>query len=704
MAGRGLLILALLAASPAALAQPRGRPAPAAPAAEPLPLPPPAAPSAEAAPPGPAPAAAPPAVPAPPAAARPVAAPRPAALSRLQRRIGLPELGLPAGLAFGAPARDLMFPLPRGLAEMGARLVLDFELAAPFPGRHAVRITANGRVLESRAFPDASDRLSLEVDVPPEDLARMEGLLHLQLRLVSDPPGDSASATLRPGSHLALLLPPSPELGVAALFRLLPRQTQILLRPGPISTAEAAAALRIGLALSRTGRQVSIASNPPGQAPAGADGSRIWDTGTVLVGPGSEAASVRIMEGQPVLVLGGAEPERAAGLLDSAWQEAAVGATVQGGLAAPAATPATSAATPAAPAATPAAPAATPAAPAATQSPASAALAFAALRGGTAPQEQARAAWALDFSTRDLPPGTWPHSIEAELRAAPDPANGRAVASLLLNQVLLGSATLSPEGTGRLVLPVPPGLVALENRIEVVVQRRASTGPAQLLPGSLLRLGAAPVPRDFLALPPAFAGGVQVLVDAPGGVLVAEQLNPLLWVLRGLVPAAAPVTVVPVPPGTPAQPGGPFVAATAEPPAGTSPVLRFDSGRVLLSNSAGRPLLDLSGLERVMAAQLLESSGHPGLWLRRMGALPLLPSAPPVLDRGDVALLDGQGVALAWNSTPSPVVRVAYPDAAPHSDLRAWRAWVVGLLWIAGFALVVYAFARPRRVPKPTPP
>jgi hypothetical protein len=678
-AGRGLLILAFLSVPPAALAQNRARPAPPPPAAESLPLPPPAAPSA-AAPAAGAPLipAEPPSAPPPPVAVvpptpRPAVAPR-APSPRLQRRIGLPELGLPAGLAFGAPARDLMFPLPRGIAELGARLVLEFELSAPFPGRHAVRITANGRVLESRAFPDSSDRLSLTVEVPPEDLSRMEGLLHLQLRLVSDPPGESASATLLAGSHLALLLPPAPELGVAALFRLLPRQTQVLLRPGPISPAEAAAALRIGLALSRTGRQVSIASNPPGQAPASADGSRIWDTGAVLVGPGAEAASVRMMEGQPVLVLGGAEPDRAAGLLDSAWQEAAIGGTLQGGLAARAASEA----------------------PPAT-------LSFAALRGSTAPQDQAHATWTLEFSTRDLPAGRWPDSIEAELRAAPDPGGGRAVASLLLNQVLLGSTNLSPEGQGRLALRVPPGLVALENRMEVVVQRRAATGPAQLLPGSLLRLGAAPPPRDFLALPPAFAGGVQVLVDAPGGALVAEQLNPLLWVLRSLVPPGASITVVPAVPGTPAQPGGAFLAATLDPPAGTEPVLRFDSGRVLLSNGAGRPLLDLSGLERVVAVQMLESGGHPGLWVRRLGALPLLPAAAPLLDRGDVALLDGQGVALAWNSTPSPAVHVAYPDAAPRFELRAWRPWIVGVLWIAGFALVVYAFARPRRVSATTP-
>ncbi|MDP3414823.1 MAG: hypothetical protein Q8S40_02465 [Falsiroseomonas sp.] len=587
----------------------------------------------------------------------------------LQRRLTLGEIGLPTGLGFDAAGTEASFPLPRGVPGLAARLALEFELSAPFPGRHAVELRANGRLLGSTAFPPGSSRLTLDVALAEADLAETE--LRLGLRLLGDT--DQASATLLPASHLALLLPDPGQLSVAALFGLLPPVTQVLLRPGPISATEAAAALRIGLALAASGRQATIASAPPGVALAGRGGTRLWANGAVLVGEGAEAATVRLVNGLPVLSLGGATPESLARLLDSPWRGLALAERLTGGAAtevAPAAEPPTS-------------------------------LPFTALRGSLAPQETARAAWNLSFSLRDLPPGTQPSGLEVLLRAAPDPAGAPGVATILLNDVILGSTTLTADGQGRIALPVPGEALAAQNRIEVVLQRATASGPAQLLPGSQLRLAPAGAPRDFLGLPAAFGTGVEVLVDAPGGVLVAEALNPLLWVLRAVVPAAAPLRVTLAEPGTPASPTGPFVAATFEPPSGSDPVLRFDAGRIQLSNRAGRPVLELGGVARAISVQLVTAGGQPGLWLRPIGPPPLLPAAAPRLDRGDVALLDGQGVALAWSSTPGPQLRVDYPDAPRPAGwlpaLMAWRPWIVGVLWLAGFVLVVWAFLRPRQ-------
>jgi len=665
------LAFALLIGSTAVLAQPRGR----TPAAEPIPLPPPAAPAEDPAQaPVPAPAQAP--TRAAPPAAQPPASPSAAArLPPLLRRLALPEIGLPTGLGFDAAGAELSFPLPRGVPGLAARLALQFELAAPFPGRHAVELRANGRLLASQAFPPGATRLTIDLALPQGDLAGPEPALRLGLRLLGET--NQASATLLPDSHLALLLPDPAQLSVAALFGLLPPTTQVLLRPGPISAPDAAAALRIGLALAAAGRQASIASAPPGPARPGPGGTRLWETGAVLVGQGAQAAAVRLVNGLPVLTLGGAEPERLARLLDSPWRGMAQADSLTGG--------ATQATTPEA-----AQPAAIP---------------FTALRGSLAPQDSARAVWTLGFAMRDLPPGTRVEALEVLLRAAPDPAGARGVATLLLNETILGTTTLTAEGQGRLLAPVSDQALAAENRIEVVLQRAVPGGPAQLLPSSQLHLAPAGPPRDFIGLPAAFGAGVEVLVDAPGGVLVAEGLNPLLWVLRAVVPAAAPLRVTLAEPGTAATPAGPFVAATFEPPAGSEPVLRFDAGRILLSNRAGRPVLELGGVERAITVQLLSAGGHPGLWIRPIGPPPVLPEAAPRLERGDVALLDGQGVALAWSSAPEPALRVNYPDQPRHMDapldwrrlVMAWRPWVVGALWLAGFALVVLAFLRPRR-------
>ncbi len=648
-ATRTALALTLLTLGVQAMAQPRP--------AESIPLPPPPAPTAPQIPVVPQP---------PPPGAAPVATPAPEA-PPLQRRLALGEIRLPTGLGFEAAGTEASFPLPRAVPGLAARLSLELELAAPFPGRHAVELRANGRLLSSTAFPPGSNRLSLDVPVPEAELAGAE--LRLGLRLLGDT--DQASATLLPESHLALLLPDPGQLSVATLFGLLPQTTQVLLRPGPISASEAAAALRIGLALAASGRQATIASAPPGVALAGRGGSRLWATGAVLVGEGAEAAMVRLVNGLPVLSLGGATPESLARLLDSPWRGLALANSLTGGTEDAAAT--------------------TP--------PGS--LPFTALRGSLAPQETARAAWTLGFSLRDLPPATQPQALEVLLRAAPDPAGGLGVATVLLNEVILGSTTLTAEGQGRITVPVPGEVLAAENRIEVVLQRAMASGPAQLLQGSQLRLASAGPPRSFLGLPAAFGAGVEVLVDAPGGVLVAEALNPLLWVLRAVVPAAAPLRVTLAEPGTPAAPSGPFVAATFEPPADSDPVLRFDAGRIQLSNRAGRPVLELGGVARAISVQLVSAGGQPGLWLRPIGPPPLLPAAAPRLEQGDVALLDQQGVALAWSSLAGPQLRVDYPDSprpvAWLPQLMAWRPWIVSVLWLAGFVLVVWAFLRPRR-------
>ncbi|WP_439552251.1 hypothetical protein [Falsiroseomonas sp.] len=619
----------------------------------------------------------------PPVATQPLPAPAPAPVPPppLERHVGLDELGLEAGLAFGTAGREVAFPMPRDIPGLAARASLGFDLVAPFGGRQAVEVWANGRVLASRAFAEGETRLTIDLPIPAEDLAREGVSLRLGLRLVDQAGG--ALATLRADSHLALLLPDGMAPSVATLFRLLPRQTQVLTRPGPLPVAEAAAALRIGLALTGSGREVRIGSGAPPSLDRGPAGQRLWTTGAVVVGLGPSGAAVLDLDGMPALALGGPQPERAAGLLDGPWRDAAAAATI--GVRDARAPDATAASLP-----------------------------FSALRGATLPQEGASPGWALEFALRDLPGGGLPSALDLTFMLTPDTA-GRSVVTAVLNDTMLGSTALAAEGAARVSLPIPPALLRLDNRLVVTLQRPAPGGLAQLLPDSLLRLSPAPAPRDFLGLPGRFAGGVEVILEAPDGGPVAEALNPILWLLRGLVPAAAPLTVSLREGTAPPRPTGPFIAVTADPPAGSQPVLRFDAGRLTLSDRAlsereGRPLLDLEGAQRMIAAQLVTAEGdRPGLWLRLPTLMPALPAAAPRLERGDVALLDGQGVALAWSSAaPTPAVRVAYAEApaapampavvqAERSAILVWRPYVLAVLWVLGFALVVYAFLRPRR-------
>lgn len=577
-----------------------------------------------------------------------------------QRHVSLAELGQPAGAEFGTAGREFRFPLPRGVPGLAAHLALAIDLAAPFPARHAVEVRINGRLLGAQPFPEGGARLILEGELTAEELAREAETLSLHLRLVEQSGPAAATATLAPESHLALLIPDGVLPPVAAMLALMPAEARVLTRPGPLPANEAAAALRIALALAATGRAVRIEAAPAPEIVAMPGGARLWRTGAVVVGATPDAARVVELGGAPALAIGGADPEGAARLLEAPWRALAglpVLATASAG------PPGERGGT----------------------------LQFGALRGALPAQEGARAEWALDFSTRDLPAATWPSLLSLELNG---PAGGHVSASL--NGVLLGGGPVPPEGALRLSLAVPPALLALENRIAVLLQRQAAGAPAQLLPSSALRLGPAGPPAAFAELPPAMAAGFELHLEA----MTAEALNLPLWLLRGLAPAGAPILISAVAPGSAPRPGGTFVALTREPPVGAAPLLRFDAGAIELSDRGGRNLMRIDAATPLLAAQLLASEGRHGLWLRLPEApLPFaLPAAAPRLDRGDVALLDAGGVALAWSSARPAAVAVAYPEAArPPSAVRAWRPWVAGLLWLGGVGIVAYAFLRPRR-------
>jgi len=596
----------------------------------------------------------------------------------VQRQLTLAELGQPAGLGFDTAGQDILFPLPAGLPLQGVRLNFTAELTAPFGGRQAVEVSVNGRLLGALAFAEGATRLGFEALIPPEDAARNPAALAVRVRLVEIGAPTGAQAKLLPGSHLALPLPGTAP-SLATLLAALPPRVLVVVAPGAVPAEEAAAALRIALGLAATGREVRFGTGtPPGPA-AGAGGSRVWETGTVVVGAPVQGAEVRRIADVPVLLLGGAMAERSAGLLESPWRGVLGGTGLHVARQEPAPPPAT--------------------------------LPFPALP----PQEGPRAEWRLGFSMRDLPSGTAPRTLDVALHAPP---GSRANAAVTLNEVVLGALPVPAEGRLRFALPIPPLLLGFDNQIRITLHREAGPGgPAQLLPESSLRLAPASMARQFLDLPPAYAAGVEVILDAPGGVAPAESLGPALWLLRRLAPPGTPIRVTLQDPTQPARPVGPFLSLTALPPEGSAPPLRLEPGRLELREVASRRVLELGGIERIWAAQIIEAAGQPGLWLRAPATPPALTTAPPLLDRGDVALIGAAGVALAWQATPLPTPPAAAftplsaPTAAPApaaaspgepSFVQRWRPVVAGLIWVIGFGLVVYAMSNPRREWRPT--
>jgi hypothetical protein len=310
------------------------------------------------------------------------------------------------------------------------------------------------------------------------------------------------------------------------------------------------------------------------------------------------------------------------------------------------------------------------------------------------------------IDSRTLPAGTRPSRLLLDVMVAPDGAGEKAVVSAFVNDRLLGSTVAASGGPTRLDLSLPDGLVGTTASIRVLVQRRSAEGdcrfqpqgyPAQILGSSAVVLeNAANQARDFFDLVAHWTNAVEVLMpsamtDRPLGVL------PLLSdVLVALAPETAALRVTLVAPGAPPSPTAPFVAVSDTPPSGSTPRVRFDRGRVAVADRAGQILLDLGGFSAGAVAQVVHAGAQSGLWIKALAADGTLPAPAEVrLDRGDVAFIDGSGVALALSTERDVLVRVTYPDQVSWLTIAdRFRPWIIGSLWL--LATVAFLFGLQR--------
>src|SRR5262249_36636485 len=147
-------------------------------------------------------------------------------------------------------------------------------------------------------------------------------------------------------------------------------------------------------------------------------------------------------------------------------------------------------------------------------------------------------------------------------------------------------------------------------------------------------------PRDFADLAAWWANGVEVWLPSPAMQRPAEMIGLVAATLAILSPEAAPVAVKFTGQGDTPVPTAPFVAVSSSPPAGSTPRVRFDRGRVAVADKNGETLLDVDGFAAGAVVQIISAGSQPGLWLKPLGADGALPAPEDLkLDRGDVAFV-----------------------------------------------------------------
>jgi len=617
----------------------------------------------------------------------------------LATHIALADIGFIAGLRFSnlGGRREIFLPLPQGVELNAGELVLSLDDVSAHEAHRSLEILINDRSAAAVALDGKS--MGRQVRVPLSRVKGRNGFLKLtfvysgaatqdrciDVRYIGD------SLTVRPESALEIEIG-TRSLDVATTTALLPRDVAVVLSGRKVAATDLAGALTIGRALVASGHIVSFHHGFETLAElTRRDDPRLWTRGLVLIGePGEVAPFLEPQSAQvagPMPSLGTLAAVRAAGVPAILVSDADV---VRAGRML-----------------------------ASSLLPALRGVPTATVGDFTKPKVKAtrvsfdelslapavaevfgRADIAFTIATRTLPAGTRPSRLALDMMVAPDGAGEKAVVSVFVDDRLLGSAVAAIGEPTKFDLPLADGTVGTVLNVRVVVQRRSAQGdcrfepqgyPAQVLGTSAVVLvDNGEKPQDFSDLSPWWANGIEVWLPSPAIERPAPMLALVAETLAALSPADAPIQVKFTSNGDAPAPTAPFVAVSKLAPSGSTPRVRFDRGRVVVTDRNSRTLLDLGGFSGGAVVQIVNASGQPGLWLKPLadnGALP----APEVLrlDRGDIAFVEQSGVALAMSSERDTVVRVTYPDQVSwFSIAERFHPWIIGAIW----ALITIVF------------
>ena len=306
---------------------------------------------------------------------------------------------------------------------------------------------------------------------------------------------------------------------------------------------------------------------------------------------------------------------------------------------------------------------------------------------------QGRASWDASFdlgaASRD---GKLPDAVVLDVSAAPTVDNSAQTASVYFNDVLIGSQLLNANGKPqRITAHVPRFALAPRNQLRVEFQRPPEGGcrardpghPIAVLASSHLRLADATLSDDFTGMVARFASQAEVIVpaaylgDATGALpRVARLAN-----ANGIAPTRATFSVARD--GEAVKPQGAFLAADVA-LADEKSLARLAKDRLSFTDSSGKMLADLSGLNRVGVIEVVSSGSVQGVSYRSVGDTPAVLPASLQLSRGDVAIVDGSGTLRQFDARhPGQVVDAS--DIEGPWFMRGWVRWglpaaLIGLL------------------------
>jgi hypothetical protein len=621
-------------------------------------------------------------------------------------QVTLADIGFVNGVRFAnlGGHRDLFVPLPQDSEVRASELVLVLDDVSAHDARRSLEVQVNDRTVTAIAL-DGKSR-GRTIHIPLSNIEPKDGYLKLSflysgaatldrcidVRFVGD------SLTIRPETVVEVDVGPVNNLDVATTAALLPHDVVIALPGRRVAATEMATAVTVARALISGGRRVTFRHGFDGLADlAKPDEPGRWTRGIILIGPLADAvgvvdspiaelagvfqpsgalAAVRI-GGEPALLVSDSGAVRAGDLFASPLLAAARGiaAASVGQYSAPGLPKDR--------------------------------VSFDQLEVPPAQAEVfGRAELNAAIDTRRLPPGTRASRLLLDVMVAPDGAGEKAVVSVFVNERLLGSTVAATGEATHLDLNLPDGLAGTIVNVRALVQRDSAQGdcrfepqgyPAQILGSSSLVLERADgTAHNFSDLTSRFGDGIELWLPPLAADQPALVLGLVSQVVEQLSSDRTPVTVDYVGGGYGAAPTAPFIAVSDVAPPGTTPPVRFDRGRVVVTDRAGRTLLDLGGFTAGAVAQIVAAGNNSGIWIKPLASDGSAPAPTDLhLGQGNVAFIDGNGVALAMSTARDNVVRISYPDQVSWLTIaERFRSWIIAGLWLFATAALLLTLQR----------
>jgi hypothetical protein len=301
--------------------------------------------------------------------------------------------------------------------------------------------------------------------------------------------------------------------------------------------------------------------------------------------------------------------------------------------------------------------------------------------------------------------GRGPGTLVIDVAAAPSAARTPPIVSVFMNEVLLGAKEM--EATGRrerIVAPIPRYALAARNVIRVSFTRQLASDrcretpepyPVSVLASSHMLLEKIEAGSDFAGLMARFASGGTVLVPAS---YLNDAQNTLPRVIRlaattGVSPVNAKFSAV----ADNSQPkiDGPFLAIDLPLADAKKSDVKVEGGRLYLPGKDDKPLIDVTGLNRIGLLEVTKVGSDTGAVYRTIGTEPPAMDKPMQLSDGNVALIGPTGLRTEVN-TVDPTGQGRLREARPSFFERTYW-WLLPILVVAFFiALLVYA-SRVRR-------